>query len=297
MAAAFGALLLAYALVMGFWFGRNLVVFGSLFPGGSSRAMWISSYDQLYAFPASALNLQNWLAAGLPALVAQRWDALVANLQTALAVQGAVFLTPLILIGLWRLRKSAVVQIGVAVWLVTFLIMTLVFPLAGARGGFLHSGAAFQPLLWAAAAEGLLAFIDLGVRWRNWKVERALPGFGIIAVLIAALLTLGVTASRVIASDGPQSGWSASWNQYTAVDQALDALAVPADQVVMVNNPPGFFIASGRPAIVIPNGGVETLLAAAHKYHGAYLVLEENTVQGLLPLVQAARRRARPEVY
>jgi hypothetical protein len=284
IAGSFMALILAYALVMGFWFGRNLVVFGSLVPIGTSRALWISSYDQLFAFPASTLSPQNWLSVGLLPLLLQRWDALLANLQTALAVQGAVFLTPLILIGLWRLRKAAILQIGMPVWLLTFLIMTLVFPLAGARGGFLHSGAAFQPLLWAAAAEGLLAFIEWGVRWRNWKVARALPGFGIIAVLIAALLTAGVTAPRVLASDDPQSGWSASWQHYTAVDAALDGLAVSTDQVVMVNNPPGFFIASGRPAIVIPNGGIDTLLAAAQKYHGAYLVLEENSVAGLIPL-------------
>jgi hypothetical protein len=284
LAGSFAALLLVYALVMGFWFSRNLVVFGSLMPSGSSRALWISNYDQLFAFPASALSPQNWLAAGLLPLLQQRWDALLANLQTALAVQGAVFLTPLILIGLWRLRKAAILQIGMPIWLLTFLIMTLVFPLAGSRGGFLHSGAAFQPLLWAAAAEGLLAFIELGVRWRNWKVARALPGFGIIAVLIAALLTAGVTATRVLASDGSQSGWSASWEHYTAVDAALDGLSVSSDQVVMVNNPPGFFVASGRPAIVIPNGDITTLLAAAQKYHGVYLVLESNTVSGLIPL-------------
>jgi hypothetical protein len=277
-------LLLSYSLVMGFWFGRNLAVFGALFPPGNSRALWISSYDQLFTFPADTLTFHNWIAAGIPALLAQRWDALVANLQTSLAVQGEVFLTPLILVGLWRLRRCRVVQLGAGAWLVTFLVMTLAFPLAGSRGGLLHSGAAFQVLFWAAAAEGLVGFIQLGVRWRNWKMERGLPGFAVLAVLIAGLLTAGVTASRLMPGEDPQSGWSASWNQYAAVDQTLDELAVPADQVIIVNNPPGFFLAAGRPAIVIPNGDAETLLSAARTYQGVYLALEANTVQGLLPL-------------
>jgi hypothetical protein len=163
-------------------------------------------YDQLYNYPASTLTVQNWLAAGLPALLKMRWDALLENLKTLLAVQGGVFLLPLILVGIWRLRQTLLIKAGCIAWLVTFLVMTFIFPLAGSRGGFLHSGAAFQPLFWATGAEGLAGFVDFGVRWRNWKFQRAIVGFGLLGVLVAGILTIGLTVSRITRDRGAVAG-------------------------------------------------------------------------------------------
>jgi hypothetical protein len=44
----------------------------------------------------------------------------------------------------------------------------------------------------------------------------------------------------------------------------------------MVNNPPGFALATGRSAIVIPNGGVQESLAAARQFGADVLLLEMN---------------------
>ncbi len=166
--------------------------------------------------------------------------------------------------------------------------MTVIFPLAGARGGFLHSGAAFQPLFWTAGAEGLAGFVELGVKWRrNWKFQRAMIGFGILCVFVASLVTLGLTVTRIAPGDGTGSGWSGGSDAYVEVDAALNRLSVPQEAVVMVNNPPGFFVTTGRPAVVIPNGDVDAVLAAAKKYQVRYLVLERNTVKGLLALYQS----------
>jgi hypothetical protein len=53
----------------------------------------------------------------------------------------------------------------------------------------------------------------------------------------------------------------------------------------MVANPPGFYLASGNPSIAVPDGTVNTLLAAARQYHALYLVLEAGSVPaGLLPV-------------
>jgi len=43
----------------------------------------------------------------------------------------------------------------------------------------------------------------------------------------------------------------------------------------MVNNPPGFFVATGMSSIVIPGGGIEQALAAADFYKADFLILEE----------------------
>ena len=288
LAGSLGVFTAVYLSVMGFWYIRNLQVFGTLFPPGTNRAMWLVDYDQLYNFPASTLTFQNWVAAGLPALLKVRWDALLANLQTLLAVQGGIYLLPLILVGGWRLRQAPVIWAGLAAWMITFLAMTVIFPLAGERGGFLHSGAAFQPLFWTLGAEGLAGFVELGMKWRrNWKFQQATIGFGILCVLTAGLVTVGLTVTRILPSDEAGSSWNAGSQAYVAVNAALNQLAVPQEDVIMVNNPPGFFITTGRPAVVIPNGDVDTILAAARKYKVQYLILEKNTVKGLLALYQS----------
>ncbi len=287
VAASLGVFAAAYLGVMGFWYIRNYQLFGGPFPPGTNRAMWLVNYDQLYNFPASTLTFQNWLAAGIPTLLKIRWDALLENLQTLLAVQGSVFLLPLILVGGWRLKHNPLIRVGLFAWIITFLAMTLIFPLAGSRGGFLHSGAAFQPLFWTTAAEGLAGFVSLGVKWRHWKFRRALIGFGILCVFAAGIVTMGLTVVRIAPGDNAGDGWTSGTDAYAAIDTAFNRQTVAQEDVVMVNNPPGFFVTTGRPAIVIPNGDVDTVLAAAKKYHARYLVLENNTVKGLLSLYQS----------
>jgi hypothetical protein len=44
----------------------------------------------------------------------------------------------------------------------------------------------------------------------------------------------------------------------------------------MVGNPPGFWYHTHRPAVVVPNGDVETLLAAADRYGARYVLLDRN---------------------
>jgi hypothetical protein len=50
------------------------------------------------------------------------------------------------------------------------------------------------------------------------------------------------------------------------------------EAVVMVANPPGFYLASGNPAIAIPNGNLDTLLEVTHKYQAEYVILERGSV-------------------
>ena len=45
--------------------------------------------------------------------------------------------------------------------------------------------------------------------------------------------------------------------------------------VVIVRNPPGYFIASGNESIALPFGDESTLLQVAEKFNADYLVLEK----------------------
>jgi hypothetical protein len=271
---------MGYLLVMGPWMLRDLRVFGAPLSPGGSRALWFTDYDELYIYPASLLTLERWWNSGLGEILRQRAWALGLNLQTTLAVQGQVFILPLILAGLWKLRQQSGVRWGTLAWGLTLLVMTLVFPFAGARGGFFHSGAAVQPLFWAVAPLGLEMFVSWGSRLRHWNLVQARCTFQIGLVGLTIILTGFVFTNRVLGDQPADPAWNRGWQRYTRVEQRLPALGVLPGQVLMVNDPPGYFLASQRPAIVIPYGDLSTLLAVARRYQAHYLLVELDQVQG-----------------
>jgi hypothetical protein len=279
-------LLAGYVLVMGSWYARNISLYGGLFSPGGAKTLWLANYNQTFSYPAGQLTWQSWAGLSLSSHLKIWWDALVWNLKNALAVQGGVFLFLLILPGLWALRRQKMVRFAVLMWLFTLAIMTFVFPFAGSQGGFLHSGSAIQPVLWAMVPFGLDGFIKIGVRLRHWNAQKSWPVFATAVAVLCGLFTLVIFWSRVVGSDLSQPVWSQSDRQYTAVTRALQDLGAGSGQRVLVNNPPGYYLASGGEGLVIPDGNVSTLLAVAQRYKAGYLVLEPNHVAGLDDLYQ-----------
>jgi hypothetical protein len=272
--------LAGYLLVMGPWLLRNLAVFGSFLSPGGGHALWITRYDELFAYPASLLSPARWWDTGLSAILSARLWAMRLNLQTMLAVQGQIFLFPLILTGLWRLRRSPTVQAGVLAWTLTFLVMTLVFPYQGARGGFFHSGAAMQPLFWAVTPLGLHTFLEWGERKRGWDVRQAGRVFQGAMIVIALCLSIFVAFNRVVGSDFRRPAWDDLQRHYARVEQELKLRQAAPDSIVMVNDAPTYYLASRRPSISIPYGDTDVLLQVAQRYGGRYLLLEIDQVHG-----------------
>lgn len=264
-----------YLAVMGPWMARNLNAFGTPLAPGGAQALWMTDYNELFIYPAGQLTPERWWATGLGAILHVRSAALSANLQTALAVQGAIFLAPLVLLGGWRLRIDSRVRLGAAAWLLTLTAMNLVFPLAGGRGGFFHSGAALQPLFWALAPVGLDTFIAWGERRRGWRGGQARAVFSAGLVGLALLLTVLLVSGRV---QGGQ--WGEPQGGYVRLEGVLQAQGARPEDVVMVNNAPGYFIASSRPAISIPYADLDGVLAAAQRYGARYLILEIDQILG-----------------
>ena len=284
VAGVFGLALLTYFLVMSPWFVRNLIEWGSLMPPGGSRTLWLTDYNQTFAYPASILSFSNWWGGGLGSILTVRLNALWLNVKTLIAIQGGVALLPFILIGGWRLRRNLILQTGGIMWMAILLFMTFVFPFAGSRGGFFHSGAALQPLLWGLAAIGLNGGIEWGSQVRGWNRRTAWKFFSIGLVVLMGLLTLFVVSERVLNSEG-EEGWSAGYDRYQTVETWLREHGGEGS-IVMVNNPPGFYVAGRRAAIVIPFGNLDTVIAVAYRYGANYLVLEKNTTPQLRPLYE-----------
>ena len=278
--------LLGYIIVFAPWMYRNYREFGALLASTGMKSLWLTDYNQLYSFPPSILTPDRWLASGLDAIVHARLYALWQNLQTAVVVQGEIFLTPLVILGLWHSRKDLRIQIGGLGWLITLLVMSFVFPFVGWRGGFLHSGAAFQPLFWSAAPVGLELFIGWGEKHRGWVHPQATTVFSAGAIIFSLLLAGFAVSSRVIGPDLKHPAWGESNRIYTEIENGLHLAGAEMDEIVLVNNAPGYFVATGRSAISIPDGDLHTALLVAKRYGSTILILEMNHPPGLDELYQ-----------
>jgi hypothetical protein len=267
-----------YLLPMTAWYGRNLQTWGWFFPPGNSATLWLTRYEDTFLYPPVLLTAQRWWEAGWPSILTARWEALLANVQTWIGVQGTIVLLPFTLVGMALLWRKSAVRWGAWLWLITLGLMTIIFPYAGINGSFFHSGAAFQPLIWACAPVGIEAVIGWLARKRKWQKGRQVQVFVETILLISCFLLTGfMYFQRVIgeADEGPLA-WNLGAEHYRQIEQRLDDLGATPCLTVMVNNPPGYYAVTRRPAVVIPYGDEKMLLAAAERFDARYLVVGQN---------------------
>jgi len=280
------ACLAGYLLIFGPWMVRNEVLFGNPFGIGGIQTMWITDYDQLFLYPADNLTFISWWDQGMKSIMEDRLWGLKLNTITAITVQGQIYLFPLIYLGVKRSRKSIEVKVGLAAWVILFILMTILFPLQGARGGFFHAGAALQPLIWSVAAVGLSSLVEWGVKQRNWIYRQAWSILGIGLVIISILTTSYIFKIRVIGEDLTSPAWNQPMKEYKMIGNTLAKLGAEKNDLVMINNPPGYYIATHSPSIVVPEGGKKALFEAAERYGAKYLILDRNTPESLSEVYQ-----------
>lgn len=275
-----------YFAVMAPWWVRNWLAVGSPFPVGLNRTLWLLRYDDLFSFPASILTPDRWLSSGVSAILTTRLEALFANLQTLVAVNGLIFLGPFMIIGALDKRSNPLVRLNVVYLLLLLGVMSFVFPFAGSRGGYFHSSTALMPLLWSLAPLGIQRAVTWAAARRGWAVIRARALFGWSAPALAGVLTIGLVWTRVIGSSAASPAWSGAADVYVAVSHDLESLD-PTGSVVAVNNPPGLYLATGAPSVMIPNGPPEALRGVVERYDVEWVVLDANRPDGLASLYQA----------
>jgi len=272
-----------FVLVTAPWWLRSYSAHGGVSAPGGERLLWLTTYDDLFAYPAEQLTYDRWIAQGLPDIMSARLTALRWNLLNAFAAQGGIFLFPFILVGAWLHRRDVRVQIGILGWLSLLVMMTVVFPFAGARGGFFHAGAGIQSLWWALAPLGLESAVT-AARKRGMFTPQAFTVFSGALVGIAALMTAIIFSIRVL------PGWGEGEQAYPGIEAFLERSGATPGEVVMVRNPPGYYILTGRPAIVVPYAGPSDMLAAARRYNAKYLVIERAGAAGPIQTVYADLR-------
>jgi hypothetical protein len=261
--------LLGYFLVMGGWHYRNYTLFDSFLTPGGGRLLWLEEYNQTFSYPASSITRENFLNAGWGAALEDRLNALSSNAGNMFAAQGGIFLFPFILIGLWDQRKEFRTRVALTGWLILLFVMTVVFPFAGARGSFFHAGAALQPYWWAMAPIGLNIVIK-AARKRGMFADNAYVVFQGMLVLLAALMTYYLVDLRVL------DNWASEDGVYASVEEMFLENGISPEVGVIVRNPPGYYISSGRPALALPFGDESIILQVAERYGAGLLVLESS---------------------
>ncbi len=274
-----GAGLAAYGLVMLPWLVRNWRAIGTPLPVGGAATIWLRGYDEIVRYPA-AITADSFFAWGWENIVRSRWEALVNNLGTFVAVEGLIVLSPLIVIALIR-RWRHPLLLPVAVYAVLLhLAMTVAFAYPGYRGGLFHSAAALIPWWMAAGVLGLDDVVDwVARRRRHWRAATAKMIFTAAAIVIAALLTVAVSRTRL-----GRSG---------ASDPLIRAAreVLPEDAVVMSNDPAAVYYHTGLSGVVVPDSGPEAIRALAGRYGVTHVLLDENRT---LPLNDLYEGREQP---
>jgi hypothetical protein len=273
--------LVGYLVLMAPWYGRNLKLFGSLFSPGGARTIWMTNYNQIFSYTPDLINFSTWMQAGWAAHLLDRAAAMKLNLSTLGAVQCGIVLAPLVVVGLWRLRREGWARFLMLMWLGILALMTVIFPYSGSRGGYFHAGAGIQVGVWILSVEGLDTAIQWAAGRRGWDRRQALRILGGGVIGISILMTGWLFSKRVIGPDPSEPVWDRVGRHYQAIDQSQSFVGAGLDSVVMVNNPPGYYAATGRAAVVIPDEDFDELLKAARQFDAAYIILEEDHVVGL----------------
>lgn len=258
---------LCYLLVFAPWMVRNAQAIGQPLPTAGTKTVWLTGYDDLYSY-GKPLTLTSYLAWGWDNILRSKLKGMWLNVQTVLFVGWMIFLAPFGLVGVWRLRARP--EFVAAWWYGTllYITMSLVFTFPGWRGGMLHSLSALLPSLYAAAMEGLDAFIRwMARRRRTWRVRQAQVVFGVAFVVMAMALS-GVIYLRGLPRFRGE-------HVYRQVGAWLDRHASPRSRV-MVNDPPTFYYHTRRECVVIPNAGVDVALAVMERYDVEYLALDQD---------------------
>ncbi len=258
---AAGVLTLAYGVVMLPWAARNLAVIGSPLPVGGAQGIWFTEYNDLFNYPPDA-SARALFSDDLPRLLAGRWEAFGTNVGTFVGIEGLIVLAPLMLIGLWARRRDPFLR---AFWLYALglhVVMTLVFPFPGYRGGLLHSSAALVPWWAALGIVGLDTAVDwVARRRRTWHAPTAKRVFSLALLGFAIWLSLTMGLRGRVTASIP-----ALYDQLAAV--------LPDDARVMVNDPAALYYFTGRGGVPLPNETPDVIPTIASQYDVGYLLLE-----------------------
>jgi hypothetical protein len=275
-----------FLVVMGPWWIRQLLVFGSISPTSSNgAALWIRSIQEWNSVTAHP-SLPSFLAQGAGPILESRLAGLSSAVANFIVFICSVILLPFLLVGAFARRHSLDFQPWFVYAFIAFAGATLIYPLHVPGGAFIHTAIGLAPHAAILSVEGILV-LSGALAARRPRGDASLAGtvfvWGIVAI---------VAASSVLFGGPVETGWNATRQPRQALAAELTRLKIPADDRILSIDAAGMWYFTGHPGVVTPDDPIDTIEAVARAYQTRWLVVERGDAARALAPVLAGTRPA-----
>ena len=250
------------------WIVRDWLAFGTPLPGQTlSNALFVHDYD-VFAY-RDVPSLASYLAQGPVALAGAHLSGIVHDLFSVLLIPAF----PVGLVGLlalpWVGRRRALRPL-VLTSVLTFLVTSLIFPVATLSGTYLHSAGSAFVLLAVCCVVALDAFIVRVGKLRHWTRPVAWLG---PAFAIAAIGPLCVVTVTDIAGQANEVG-----DRYQALPAAMARAGTPLAGAgpIITDNPIWLAESAHVPTLALPEESPASVLDLAHRFGATILVVRDD---------------------
>jgi hypothetical protein len=277
-----------FLLVMGPWWARQLLVFGSISPTSSNgAALWIRNIHEWNSITAHP-SLASFLAQGPGPIIESRLAGLGSAVDNFVVFICSIVLLPFLVIGALARRRSFDFQPWFVYAFVAFAGATFLYPLHVPGGAFIHTAIGLAPHAAILSVEGILLVVGwIAGRRRRWEegTAGAVFAWGMVAI---------VAASSFVFARQVEAGWDAvrvprqDLAAYLASPAAGPAGAESAR--IMSIDAGGMKYFTGHPGVVSPDDPIETIEAVAKAYDIEWLVVERDDAARALGPVLAGTR-------
>ncbi len=275
-----------FLVVMGPWWIRQLLVFGSISPTSSNgAALWIRSIQEWNSVTAHP-SLPSFLAQGAGPILESRLAGLGSAVANFIVFICSVVLLPFLLVGAFARRHSLDFQPWFVYAFIAFAGATLIYPLHVPGGAFIHTAIGLGPHAAILSVEGILV-LSGAFAARRPRGDASLAGtvfvWGIVAI---------VAASSVLFGGPVEAGWNATRQPRQALAAELTRLKIPVDDRILSIDAAGMWYFTGHPGVVTPDDPIDTIEAVARAYQTRWLVVERGDAARALAPVLAGTRPA-----
>lgn len=266
------------------WAIRDWLVFGNPLPGQAlANALSVTGFD-IFAW-ADPPTVSRYLAVGPARLIQMRVEGIGHNLLSVLLVPGA----PLSLVGLAalplvvRLRSlRPVVLVGG----ITFLVTSLLFPVATTWGTFLHAAGPVHVLLVIGALVGLDALIAAAGRRRGWTKP--------VAWLAPTLTVTGAVLFSAVLFPSFGGNSRGVEDRYRALDRQMAAAGMPLGELgpVITDFPIWLAATTKAEALALPAESPSDVLDLATRFGARTLIVSSDDHGGWPAVLDAGNAGA-----
>ncbi len=240
------------------WLLRNVAAFGTLFPGQALENAYLATNEQIFAY-AERPTLASLLAQGMPTILTHQLQALVHDLVSVLLVP-ALPIGAIGLISLLALRRSPAVARPTALralllsGLISYLVTSLVFPVATMWGTFQHAASPLLVGLIVATMLGVDGAVARLAHARSWpRANALLAPLGVLAIVMPfGLLQVSVVGRQATAQEARIDAVVAAIAPLAEVAELGSDHRAPARHAALISDHP-VWLAEALRVVALPD--------------------------------------------